>query len=299
MALSLSSKPAGTTTATPASREEMLIWNRLGQGPRSLLDAEEIANLFEPSLPQPLRSALAERLGMQEERALAPCLRLIERYGPHPELLMALGMTHQPGARDKLFGFLGDSSVDRAALLCSLACWGRQVKLEVILDALQHPAENMRLAGLELLHFHARLLKSSILLQICEDLLNDFRPRVPIATIRLLQRRNEAIIAERLARLVNPGAQHAVCDAAIQALGCIGTEASVTLLLSNWLSCRGTGLAEALTQQLGAQFRYRNVLLQQLANLHQQGVVSAAEIEPLCLTLQPTQAIGVTSPHCS
>lgn len=46
----------------------------------------------------------------------------------------------------------------------------------------------MRWAGPELLQFHARLLKASALLHICEDLLNDVLPneQVVIATIRLL-----------------------------------------------------------------------------------------------------------------
>lgn len=294
MALSLSSRPmtattaASASTALPAAPHEAAIWNRLGQAPRSQLDAEEIADLFRPGLSQPLRAALAERLGMHEARALLPCLALIQRYGPASELLMALGMTHQPAARDKLFSLLDDPAVDRAALLRSLACWGRLVKLEVILDALQHPAESMRQAGLELLQFHARLLKAGALLHICEDLLNDVRPQVVITTIRLLQRRSEAGIVERLAQLLDPRFPDAVCDAAIQALGCIGTETSVAQLMDSWLDCRGTHLGEALTQQLGAQFRYRNLLLQQLSRLQQQGVVSAAEIEPLRLMLQPT-----------
>lgn len=292
MTLSLSSRPLTATTtnastALPASPDEAAIWNRLGQGPRSQLDAEEIAGLYRPSLSQPLRAALAERLGMHEALALLPCLALIQHYGPSPELLVALGMTHQPAARDKLFSLLDDPEVDRPALLRSLACWGRLVKLEVIRDALQHPAESMRRAGLELLQFHARLLKPSALLHVCEDLLNDVRPQVVIATIRLLQRRNEAVIVERLAQLLNPRFPDAVCDAAVQALGCIGTETSVALLMSSWLKCRGTHLAEALTQQLGAQFRYRNLLLQRLSRLQQQGVVSAAEVKSLRHTLQP------------
>ena len=45
----------------------------------------------------------------------------------------------------------------------------------------------MRLAGLELLRFHARLLTAQQLLKLCEPLLEDVRPPVTVAAIHLLR----------------------------------------------------------------------------------------------------------------
>ena len=268
---------------------DALVWQHLGQRP-CVLTAQELARFFHPGRPQELRSALAERLGMHNERGLQPCLALIERYGPQPELLMALAMTHQPAARDTLFRYLGDPGVDRLALLRALASWGRQVPLPVIEEALQHPGQAMRLAGVELLQFHARLLTAQQLLKLSEPLLGDVRPPVAVAAIRLLQRRNEPLLARRLAQLLQGDPPEPVWEAALHALGCIGTETSVTLLLDCWLACRGTPRAMALLHQLGAQFRHQQLLRQRLEGLLQEGKITADEVAPLLAELEGSPA---------
>ena len=264
---------------------DALVWQRLGQRPCKLT-AQELAQFFHPGRPEELRLALAERLGMHNEGGLQPCLALIDRYGPQPELLMALGMTHQPDARDALLRYLDDPGIDRLVLLRSLAGWGRQVPLPVIQEALQHPSQAMRLAGLELLQFHARLLTAQQLLHLAEPLLEDIRPQVAIAAIRLLQRRNEPLLVGRLAHLLQGTPPEPVWEAALHALGCIGTETSITLLLKCWLACRGTPRAVDLLHQLGAQFRHQQVLRQHLEGLLQEGKVTADEVAPLLSGLE-------------
>ena len=259
---------------------DTLVWQHLGQRPCTLT-AQELAQFFHLERPQELRLALAERLGMHNERGLQPCLALIGRYGPQPELLMALAMTHQPAARDALFNYLDDPDVDRLALLRALACWGRQVPLPVIEEALQHPGQAMRLAGVDLLQFHARQLTAQQLLELSEPLLGDLRPPVAVAAIRLLQRRNEPLLADRLAQVLQADPPEPVWEAALHALGCIGTETSITLLLDAWLACRGTPKAVALLHQLSAQFRHQPLLRQRLESLLQEGKITAEEAEPL------------------
>ena len=268
---------------------DALVWQHLGQRP-CVLTAQELARFFHPGRPQELRSALAERLGMHNERGLQPCLALIERYGPQPELLMALAMTHQPAARDTLFRYLDDPGVDRLALLRALAGWGRQVPLPVIEEALQHPGQAMRLAGVELLQFHARLLTAQQLLKLSEPLLGDVRPPVAMAAIRLLQRRNEPLLAGRLAQLLQADPPQPVWEAALHALGCIATKTSITLLLDCWLACRGTPRATALLHQLGAQFRHQHLLRQRLEGLLQEGRIIGEEVAPLLAGLEGTPA---------
>ena len=258
---------------------EALVWQQLGQRPCKLT-AQELAQLFHPGRSEELRRALAERLGMHNERGLQPCLMLIDRYGPQPELLMTLGMTYQIEARDALLRYLDDPAVDRLALLRSLAGWGQHVPLAVIEGALHHPGQAMRLAGVELLQFHARLLSAQQLLNLTEPLLNDIRPHVVIAAIRLLQRRNEPLVASRLAQLLQEAAPEPVWEAALHALGSIGTETSVTLLLKCWLACRGTPKAVDLLHQLGAQFRHQQMVSQFLEGLLQEDKITAAEVDP-------------------
>ncbi|HBP53792.1 MAG TPA: hypothetical protein DD643_05380 [Synechococcus sp. UBA8638] len=261
------------------------MWQCLGQRP-SRLTPQELARFFHLERSQDLRLALAERLGMQKEGGLQPCLELIERYGPQPELLMALGMTHQAAARDVLLRYLDDPGVDRLALLRALAGWGRRVPLPVIREALQHPRQAMRLAGVELLQFHARLLTAPQLLQLAEPLLGDIRPPVTIAAIRLLQRRNEPLLVARLAHALEADPPEPVWEAALHALGCIGTETSITLLLDYWLACRGTPRAVAVLHQLAAQFRHRHLLRQRLEEFLQEGRITAAEAAPLLAGLE-------------
>ena len=261
---------------------DALVWQCLGQRP-CRLTPQELARFFHPERPQDLRLALAERLGMQNERGLHPCLALIERYGPQPELLMALGMTHQPDARAALLRYLDDPDIDRLALLRALAGWGRHVPLAVIREALQHPGQAMRLAGMELLQFHARLLTAPQLLRLAEPLLGDIRPPVAIAAIRLLQRRNEPLLAGRLAHVLQADPPEAVWEAALHALGCIGTETSVTLLLDCWLACRGTPGAVDVLHQLAAQFRHQHILRHRLEELLQEGKITVDETAALLL----------------
>jgi len=266
---------------------DALVWQHLGQRPCQLT-ARELARFFHPGRSQELRWALAECLGMHNAQGLQPCLALIDRYGPQSELLRALGMTHQPAARDALFRYLDDPGVDRLALLCALVGWGRQVPLPVIEEALLHPGQAMRLVGVELLQFHARLLTAQQLLKLCEPLLGDMRPPVAMAAIRLLQRRNEPLLAGRLAQLLQADPPGPVWEVALYALGSIGTETSIALLLECWLACRETPKAVALLHQLGAQFRHRHLLRQRLEGLLQEGRVTAAEVAPLLIGLEDT-----------
>jgi hypothetical protein len=121
------------------------------------------------------------------------------------------------------------------------------------MDCLKHPAQQQRLAGLQLLVFRAYTLNDQNLLNLCEPALQDFRDAVVIAAIRLLQRRDGVAIAERLSQLSETDSE-SIAEAAIRALGCIGTSSSQRCLLEISQSLKDETRRKMAHQQLAQQF---------------------------------------------
>ena len=103
-----------------------------------------------------------------------------------------------------------------------LSCWGADLTLSQFEHILQLPGQAQRLAGLNLLGFKSHQLQAIELLQLCECALQDWRDPVVIAGIRLLQRRDDVLISNRLANLVESGSD-AAAESALRALGCMAT----------------------------------------------------------------------------
>ena len=76
---------------------------------------------------------------------------------------------------------------------------------------------------------------------LTEPLLNDLRPEVAIATLRLLQRRQEPEILAAIDRCIQINHLPGVAEMAIQALGCIGSPLSCELLIGI-CCCIGIGV---------------------------------------------------------
>ena len=273
--------PLQTTSAALEVNQDSvsMLWERLGQSRHDPLSIDELQRHYSPALPLPLRTALAERLGMQEGRALHALLALHSRHGHQPELLLALGMTHQHEAWQRLHPLLSldEDEIDHAVLLRSLACWGRRIDRSVIATALARPASDIRLAALELLTFHARLLSAEQLLELCAEPLDDLRPEVAIATLRLLQRRDEDVVVRRIAACICDRGVPPVCRVAIQALGCIGTEASAEALVECRLKLRDATLRQDLEHQIHAQFRHQQLMRNRLRQATAASLLSEAE----------------------
>ncbi len=237
------------------SSDEAGLWERLSQSRRNPLDPSWLGEIYSPSLSVDLRLAVCEKLGMLAERGWPHIQSLLQEHGPQKELILAAGLCHQPEARDWLLLQL-QSNNESIALpaLEALGCWGAEVPQTVIEQSLCHPAQNRRLAGLQLLTFRAHLLDDAQLLQLCEEPLQDFRDTVAIAAIRVLQRRDGALIADRLADISRHGSD-AASKAALLALGCIATPIS-----QRWLLKLSTSLPEGerrqqAYKQLKQQFR--------------------------------------------
>ena len=238
--------------------DESVLWERLAQSRRAPLEPSWLGESYSPSLSNDLRRALCEKLGMLAEQGWPIIQLLLQKHGLEPDLLMAAGLCHQPESRDWLIqqlqsGQQHDENL-QLSLLQALSCWGADVPQEIVVDCLNHPAQQQRLAGLQLLIFRAYTLNDQELLELCEPVLQDFRDPVVIAAIRLLQRRDGATIAERLSQLSETGSE-SVSDAAIRALGCIGTSTSQRCLLEISQTLNDAKRRKMACQQLSQQFR--------------------------------------------
>ena len=217
--------------------DEACLWDRLANARKIPLNPTWLGEIFSPSLSDELRFAVAERLGMLAETGWPIIQTLIQQHGVCPELIHAAGLCHQPEAKDWLLTQLNQSNDPDALLLNALSCWGAELTMSQFEHILQLPGQAQRLAGLNLLGFKSHQLKAIELLQLCEPALQDWRDPVVIACIRLLQRRDDTLISNRLANLVQAGSDLAA-EAALRALGCMATTQSklALKLLSTELS---------------------------------------------------------------
>lgn len=239
------------------SVDEAVLWERLAHSRRAPVEPDWLGEVYSPSLSVDLRRALAEKLGMLAERGWPVIHQLIQTHGIQPDLVMAAGLCHQVEARDWLLALLEQTSDNDPAnlfIMQSLGCWGGDVPAEVVQSSLQHSSHRHRLAGLQLLSFRAHGLDDAELLQFCDPVLNDFRDPVVIEAIRVLQRRDGALISERLAELCRHGSQ-AVAEAAFRALGCIATPTSQRILLDLSQTLGDETRRQQACQQLSQQFR--------------------------------------------
>ena len=202
--------------------DEASLWDRLSNARKIPLNPTWLGEIFSPSLSDELRFAVAERLGMLAETGWPIIQTLIQKHGNCPELIHAAGLCHQPEAKDWLLTQLNQSKDPDALLLNALSCWGADLTLSQFEHILQLPGQAQRLAGLNLLGFKSHQLQAIELLQLCEPALQDWRDPVVIACIRLLQRRDEILISNRLTNLVQAGSD-AAAEAALRALGCMAT----------------------------------------------------------------------------
>ena len=245
------------TVVAPAElltpEQELELSKRLAQWRRQPLSPEELAELL-PKVSDPvLALAIGERLGMAGPQAFALIGPLCEQLGLRSALVRALSICHHPDAKQQLLEWLPQAGELEPEVLRALRCWGNGIDLSIITNALNAPGKQHRLAGIELLTFRCRRISTEQLLSLCEPLLEDLRADVVIATLRLLQRRDEPQILRRIAACATVDALPGVAEMAIQALGCIQNESSLQLLQQLIEPLQETRLEEALQRQLNAQ----------------------------------------------
>ena len=233
--------------------DEATLWDRLANARKIPLNPTWLGENFSPSLSDELRFAVAERLGMLAETGWPIIQTLIQQYGIRPELIHAAGLCHQPEAKNWLLKQLEQSNEPDALLLNALSCWGAELTLSQYEHILQLPSQAQRLAGLDLLSFKSHQLQAVELLQLCEPALQDWRDPVVIACIRLLQRRDDILISNKLANLVEEGSDTAA-EAALKALGCMATTHSKRALKSLSAELTNQERREQAVRQLQQQY---------------------------------------------
>jgi hypothetical protein len=240
--------------------DEAALWERLSQSRRVPLEPDWLGEAYSPGLSSALCSAISEQLGMLGPRGWPVIEALIRRHGNRPDLVHAAGLCHQAPARDWLLSQLREKDSDAECpdlpLLEALSCWGAELTLTELERILEAAPQATRLAGLELLRFKAHQLNAHTLLQLCAPALADWRDRVTIAAIRLLQRRDEPCISDALAGLCRTGSDTAAA-AALKALGCMATPRSQELLGTLVVELSRPQRRDLAMRQLQQQFRNR------------------------------------------
>jgi hypothetical protein len=240
------------------AEQQAALADRLGRWRRHPLSPEELADVL-PRITDPhLALAVGERLGMAGPGAFALILARCSSDGISLPLIRALGICHHPEARDQLLIWLPTAGSLQAAVLEALGCWGNQIDPAIIVAALRAPGRAERLAGLQLLTFRSRSLSAESLLELCAPLLDDLRAEVVIATLRLLQRRQESVILQAIQRCIRSDALPGVAETALQALGCISSTTSCELLIAELIRWQQTPLEAVVRRQLEAQVRDRS-----------------------------------------
>ena len=228
---------------------ENQIWDRFNTVKPISIDAKWYEKVYSLELSIQLRFTIGERLGLLADKGWEVTKSLIEKNGLQPELIHATGLCHQREAYDLLLKLLREESIPKINIVRALSCWGAILPTPDLTNILKEKSIDMRLAGLNLLRFKSHLLNATEILELVEDLLDDFREEVVIEVIKILQRREEEEIIKCISEIAMNGNDKTV-ETALIALGSIGTEESVISLSS---------LCRRLTKSSHKQMAYKQL----------------------------------------
>ena len=208
---------------------ESEIWDRFNN--KSIpKDSKWLEDLYTLNLSYELRYQISEQLGLLAHKGWISIKNLLAKNGNQPELIYGAGICHQREACDFLLECLRKQVEPQLDIIKALECWGAFVTVQDLENILRQKSLAIRLAGLNLLEFKSHLLNESELLDLVEDLLNDFRDEVVKSTIKILQRRSEERIIDRITRIAINGSDEIV-NVALIALGSIDSKHSAIQLL--------------------------------------------------------------------
>ena len=228
---------------------ENQIWDRFNTVKPISIDAKWYEKVYSLELSIQLRFTIGERLGLLADKGWEVTKSLIEKHGLQPELIHATGLCHQIEAYDFLLKLLREESIPKINTVRALSCWGAIIPTPDLKNILKEESIHMRLAGLNLLRFKSHLLNATEILELVEDLLDDFREEVVIEVIKILQRRDEQKIIKCISQVAINGTDPTV-ETALIALGSIGTKESLIALSS---------LSRNLTNRTHRQMAYKQI----------------------------------------
>ena len=236
------------------SIHEDSIWEKLNQSRRVPLEPCWLGEVYSLNLQADLRLAITEQLGLLSNKGWPVLQLLIKKAGVQPELIRAAGLCHQTEAKNWLLKLLKEQKQQKLLVLQALACWGGELPITLIRNVLSEKSQPLLLAGLELLKFKVHQLSDELLLDLVQKPLRDFRDPVVLSTIRVLQRRNSAVVNSQIAEIAKNGSEP-TARAALLALSCIATSHSLSTL-SNLLDELPQGtLRETAQKQLQLQYK--------------------------------------------
>ena len=233
---------------------ENQIWDRFNTVKPISIDAKWYEDVYSLELSIQLRFAIGERLGLLADKGWEAIKSLIEKYGFQPELIHASGLCHQIEAYNVLLMLLREGSIPKINIVRALSCWGAIIPTTDLTNILKEKSIDMRLAGLNLLRFKSHLLNATEILELVEDLLDDFREEVVIEVIKILQRRDETIIIKCISEVAINGTDKTI-ETALIALGSIGTEESMNSLSSLCRLLTKTSHKQMAYKQLSYQYQ--------------------------------------------
>jgi len=235
---------------------EESIWENLNQSRRVPLEPCWLGEVYSLNLQADLRFAITEQLGLLSDKGWPVLELLIKKAGVQPELIRAAGLCHQTEAKNWLLKLLKEQEQLKLQVLQALACWGGELPITLIRNVLSEKSQPLLITGLELLKFKIHQLSDELLLDLVQKPLRDFRDPVVLSTIRVLQRRNSAVVNSQIAEIAKNGSE-TTARAALLALSCIATSHSLATL-SNLLNELPQGsLREMAQKQLELQLRYK------------------------------------------
>jgi hypothetical protein len=206
---------------------ETEIWRHLHTKRRQPLDPQWLFDHYSMDISQELKIIICEKLGHQQDQGWEKIKILIETFGIQRELIQAAGLCHQKEAYHWLLSLIIDQKEEQyyCDIVESLACWGAEIPEQVLTACLMHENPSIQLAGLSMLNFRSYQLSAKELLGYCELALIKNYDALNLEVIRILQRRDEPAISERLFKLCSETSD-ATAKSALKALGCINTAKS-------------------------------------------------------------------------
>ena len=207
--------------------KETEIWNHLHTKRRQPIDPQWLLDHYSMDISQELKIIICEKLGHQEDKGWEKVKVLIKTFGVQPELIHAAGLCHQKEAYHWLLSLIVDEKEEQyyCNVAESLACWGAEIPEQVLMTCMMHKSPSIKLAGLSMLNFRSYQMSAKELIRYCELALIENYDALNLEVIRILQKRDEPVISERLFKLCSGGTD-ATAKSALKALGCINTAKS-------------------------------------------------------------------------